>query len=180
MARLQGPHRDHAGGGAARHRVLGSRGATWFKFQNYVTREMLAAGIDEAHARGLRVTGHLCSVTFTEAAALGLDALQHGFITNSDYVPNKQPDVCPPENMSIQADVDVHDAAVQQSIREIVAGGSAVVSTLGVYETVVPAGPGLTPADSSYSIPRCAGRLRRTTPPCRKVPSPSPRDSSKR
>ena len=116
----------------------GAEGATWFKFQNYVTREMLAAGIDEAHARGLRVTGHLCSVTFTEAAALGLDALQHGFITNSDYVPNKQPDVCPPENMSIQADVDVHDAAVQQSIREIVAGGSAVVSTLGVYETVVP------------------------------------------
>ena len=116
----------------------GAEGATWFKFQGNVTREMLAAGIDEAHARGLRVTGHLCSVTFTEAAALGLDALQHGFITNSDYVPNKQPDVCPPENMRIQADVDVHDAAVGQSIREIVAGGSAVVSTLGVYETFVP------------------------------------------
>ena len=116
----------------------GAEGATWFKFQGNVTREMLAAGIDEAHARGLRVTGHLCSVTFTEAAALGVDALQHGFITNSDYVPNKQPDVCPPENMRIQADVDVHDAAVGQSIREIVDGGSAVVSTLGVYETFVP------------------------------------------
>lgn len=115
-----------------------AEGATWFKFQGSVTREVLAAAIREAHARGARVTGHLCSVTFTEAAALGLDALQHGFITNSDYVPDKQPNVCPSENMRVQADVDVGDAAVQASIRAIVAAGSAVVSTLGVYETFVP------------------------------------------
>jgi enamidase len=92
----------------------------------------------EAHARGLRVTGHLCSVTFTEAAALGIDALQHGFITNSDYVPGKRPDVCPPENMRAQADVDVDSPAVHASIRSIVAGKAAVVSTLSAYETFVP------------------------------------------
>ena len=115
-----------------------SEGATWFKFQGGVTREVLKAGIDEAHARGLRVTGHLCSVTFTEAAALGIDALQHGFITNSDYVAGKAPDVCPPENMRMQADVDVASAAVQDSIRVIVRSGAAVVSTLGVYETFMP------------------------------------------
>jgi imidazolonepropionase-like amidohydrolase len=115
-----------------------AEGATWFKFQGRVTREVLRAGIEEAHARGLRVTGHLCSVTFTEAAALGIDALQHGFITNSDYVPSKRPDECPPENMRIQADVDVDSAPVQASIRAIVAGKAAVVSTLGVYETFVP------------------------------------------
>jgi hypothetical protein len=72
---------------------------------------VLRAAIQEAHSRGLRVTGHLCSITFTEAAALGIDALQHGFITNSDYVPGKQPDVCPAENMRIQADVDVDSPA---------------------------------------------------------------------
>lgn len=115
-----------------------SEGATWFKFLGNVTRAVLRAGIQEAHARGLRVTGHLCSVTFTEAAALGLDALQHGFITNSDYVPNKQPDACPPENMRIQADVDANSPAVQASIRSIVANKAAVVSTLGVYETFMP------------------------------------------
>jgi imidazolonepropionase-like amidohydrolase len=82
----------------------------------------------------MRVTGHLC-VTFTEAAALGIDALQHGFITNSDYVPNKEPDVCPPENMRAQADVDVASVAVEESIRTIVKHNAAVVSTLGVYET---------------------------------------------
>ncbi|HEX9164695.1 MAG TPA: amidohydrolase family protein [Gemmatimonadales bacterium] len=113
-------------------------GATWFKVQGDVTRDMLGAIIEAAHARGARVTGHLCSVTFTEASRLGIDALQHGFITNSDYVPGKEPDRCPPENMRIQADVDVGSDAVQASIREIVSGGAAVVSTLAVYESFVP------------------------------------------
>jgi imidazolonepropionase-like amidohydrolase len=115
-----------------------TEGATWFKFLGGETRAELAAGIKEAHARGLKVTGHLCSVTFTEAAALGIDLLQHGFITNSDYVPDKKPDVCPPDNMRAQERVDVSSAAVQASIREIVSHGTASVSTLGVYETFVP------------------------------------------
>lgn len=115
-----------------------AEGATWFKFMGTGTRDLLGALIQEAHARGLRVSGHLCSVTFTEAAALGIDALQHGFITNSDYVAGKQADVCPAENMRIQADVDVESVAVQRSIEAIVASGAAVVSTLGVYETFNP------------------------------------------
>lgn len=115
-----------------------AEGATWFKFLGTVSREVLGAGIQEAHARGLKVTGHLCSVSFTEAAALGIDLLQHGFITNSDHVVGKQPDRCPPENMRVQADVDVAGAEVQASIRAIVASGAAVVSTLGVYETFMP------------------------------------------
>ncbi len=115
-----------------------AEGATWIKVLGTVSREVLRASIEEAHARGLRVTGHLCSVTFTEAAAMGIDALQHGFITNSDYVPGKRPDICPPENMRAQADVDVDSPAVQASIRSIVASRAAVVSTLGVYETFMP------------------------------------------
>ena len=113
-------------------------GATWFKFLGSETRDVLGAAIKAAHARGLKVTGHLCSVTFTEAAALGIDLLQHGFITNSEYVAGKVPDRCPPENMRAQADVDVASPAVQASIKRIVAAKTAVVSTLGVYETFMP------------------------------------------
>ncbi len=112
-------------------------GATWFKVIDGPS-DVLRAVVEAAHARGLRVSGHLCSVTFTEAAAIGIDALQHGFITNSDYVRGKQPDVCPAENMRVQADVDVASSEVTESIRRIVASGTAVVSTLGVYETFVP------------------------------------------
>ena len=131
----------------------GSEGATWFKFLGGPTREVLGAAIKAAHARGLRVTGHLCSVTFTEAADMGIDLLQHGFITNSDYVPNKKPDVCPPENMKIQADIDVASPAVQQSIRHIASRGTAVASTLAVYETFMPTRARLDSAQMEFYDP---------------------------
>jgi imidazolonepropionase-like amidohydrolase len=125
---------------AARRAVAywAGEGATWVKFLGRVTREVLQAGIQEARSRGVRVTGHLCSVTFTEAAAMGIDLLQHGFITNSEYVPGKQPDECPAQNQQAQADVDVASPAVQASIRAIVQGKAAVASTLAAYETFIP------------------------------------------
>jgi imidazolonepropionase-like amidohydrolase len=128
---------------AARRAVAywSAEGATWIKFLGRVTREVLRAAIEEAHARGIRVTGHLCSVTFTEAAALGIDLLQHGLITNSDYVPGKQPDICPPENMRIQAEIDVDSPEVQSTIRTIVQNGAAVASTLAAYESFTPDHP---------------------------------------
>ncbi len=126
-------------------RYWAGEGATWMKFLSSPTREVLAAAVDEAHRLGLKITGHLCSVTFTEASDLGVDALQHGYITNSDYVPGKVPDVCPPQNMRVQADVDVDTPEMRESIRRIVAGGAAVVSTLGVYETFTPSRATLDP-----------------------------------
>ena len=128
---------------AARRAVAywSEEGATWIKFLGRETREVLRAAIEEAHARGLRVTAHLCSVTFTEAATLGIDLLQHGLITNSDYVPAKQPDSCPPENTRIQADVNVDSSEVQRTIRIIVQHGTAVASTLATYESFIPDRP---------------------------------------
>lgn len=148
---ITGPYLDGAASRSTNARALATpeeatrvidywakEGATWVKVQGTITRAMLASVIKAAHARGVKVTGHLCSVTFGEASALGLDALQHGFITASDYVPGKPPDVCPPENMHIQTHVDVTSDAVQQSIRAIAKRGTAVVSTLAVYESFSP------------------------------------------
>src|SRR3954471_24755981 len=53
-------------------------GATSFKAYMHVTRAMLGAAIDEAHKRGHKLTAHLCSVTYREAAELGIDDLEHG------------------------------------------------------------------------------------------------------
>ena len=139
-----------------------AEGATWFKFQGTVSRRVLRAGIEEAHARGLRVTGHLCSVTFSEAAADGIDALQHGFITNSDYIPNKKPDVCPPENMRAQADIDVASDAVQANIRAIARATTAVVSTLAVYETFVPDRARLDARGLEFLAPDVRAEVQRT------------------
>ena len=70
-------------------------GATSFKAYMAITRAELAAAIEAAHARGLKVTGHLCSVTYSEAADLGIDNLEHGFLAATDFVADKKPDVCP-------------------------------------------------------------------------------------
>ena len=49
-------------------------GATSFKAYMHITRAELSAAIDAAHKRGLKLTGHLCSITYREAAQLGIDA----------------------------------------------------------------------------------------------------------
>lgn len=113
-------------------------GATWLKASGSITRAVLGAAIDEAHKHGMGFTGHLCSVTFREAAALGIDNLEHGLITNSDYIANKQPDVCPPDNMRAQVEVDLDGEAVKATYRELIARNVVVTSTLSVYELFVP------------------------------------------
>jgi hypothetical protein len=70
------------------------RGVTSFKAYANITREELRAAIAEAHKRGLKVTGHLCSVTYDEAIELGIDNLEHGFSANTALDPDKVPDTC--------------------------------------------------------------------------------------
>lgn len=70
------------------------RGVTSFKAYAHITRAELGAAIAAAPARGLKVTGHLCSVTYPEAIALGIDNLEHGFSANTELDPDKQPDTC--------------------------------------------------------------------------------------
>ena len=59
---------------------LADRGVTSFKAYVTMRAPELKALIDAAHARGLRVTGHLCAVGFRDAAAMGIDNLEHGLI----------------------------------------------------------------------------------------------------
>ena len=124
------------------------QGATSYKAYMNITRAELGAAIEEAHKRGLKVTGHLCSVTFREAAALGIDDLEHGLLVDTDFVPDKKPDTCPAVNpalMQLAGKVDINGPEVQQTIRELVAHYVAVTSTLPVFEMFLPDRPPLQP-----------------------------------
>jgi len=127
----------------ARHFVeyWASMGAHSFKAYMHITRGELEAALMTAHARGLKITGHLCSVGFREAAALGIDNLEHGIVVDSEFNPNKQPDVCPPATAQDLARLDINSEPVQQTIRELVQHKVAVTSTLAVFENAPPLQP---------------------------------------
>jgi enamidase len=113
-------------------------GATSFKAYMHITRAELGAAVQEAHKRGLKITGHLCSVTFKEAAALGIDDLEHGFLVASDFVSDKKPDECPAGN-AVQrsfAALDVTGTAARDLIAELVRRRVAITSTLTIFETM--------------------------------------------
>lgn len=116
-------------------------GATWLKSYTNIRRAELKAAIDEAHKHGIKVTGHLCSVSFIEAVELGIDGLEHGLYANSDYVADKQPDVCPTSMVAAGAALPTNDPVVQRTFRALIDKGVPITSTLAVYELFVPGRP---------------------------------------
>lgn len=120
-------------------------GATSFKAYMHITRAELGAAIKAAHARGIKVTGHLCSVGFSEAADLEIDDLEHGLLVDQEFNPNKQPDVCPPDadNHPSMEKVEMKSEAVQAVIHKLVQHHVAMTSTLVIFETFAPNRPPL-------------------------------------
>ena len=116
-------------------------GATWLKAYTDIRRAELQAAIEEAHKQGIKVTGHLCSVSFTEAVELGIDNLEHGLFTNSDYVKDKQPDLCPTTMLAAGAALGPDHPEVQQTFTVMLARKVPMTSTLAVYELFVPNRP---------------------------------------
>ena len=118
------------------------QGATSFKAYMNITRAELAAAVDEAHKRGLKVTGHLCSIGFKEAADLGIDNLEHGWVVDTEFVPEKKPDQCPEANArATRVAQDIESAPVQDVIKYLVQKKVALTSTLPVFEATVPNSP---------------------------------------
>jgi imidazolonepropionase-like amidohydrolase len=118
-------------------------GVTSIKAYMSITSAELKAAIEHAHARGLKITGHLCSVGFREAAALGIDNLEHGIVVDTEFYADKKPDVCPAREAreDFAKNVDIDSAPVRAMIRDLVAHHVAVTSTLAVFETFVPNRP---------------------------------------
>src|ERR1700752_725192 len=109
-------------------------GATSFKAYMNISRAELRAAVEEAHKRGLKVTGPLCSIGYKEAAEIGIDNLEHGLFADSEFVPNKQPDQCPQGVSNSLRQLDLNGAAAQEMIRTLVAKNVAITSTLPVFE----------------------------------------------
>lgn len=122
-------------------RTWADEGAEWIKVYTQISPEIFKVVVDEAHRRGMKVTGHLCSISFTEAAELGIDNIEHGLRTNSDYDPSKRPGSCPATNYETLARLDMNDPRVAKTIRTMIDHGVPMTTT-AVNEQLAPRRPG--------------------------------------
>lgn len=146
---VTGPYLEGAGSWAVQmHQLTGPEDATktvnyWldegvdnFKAYMFITPAELSAAIAAAHKRGAKVTGHLCSIGFREAADLGIDDLEHGLFVDTEFFPWKKPDECKttPQDPAFLATLDVNSGPLHDMILYLVQKHVAVTSTLPVFE----------------------------------------------
>ena len=112
-----------------------SKGCTSFKVYNNITKEDLKAVTTLAHKHNLKVTGHLCSITYREAAELGIDNLEHGFIPASDFVKGKKENACPIAGVipSLK-NLDVNSDEMKKLTTFLIEKKVTLTSTLPVFE----------------------------------------------
>jgi cytosine/adenosine deaminase-related metal-dependent hydrolase len=122
-----------------------AEGMTSYKAYMNITREELGVAIQAAHAHQMKLTGHLCSVTWPEAIALGIDDFEHGPVfADTEFAPDKKSDVCPASGGAMAwIPLDVNGPQVQGLIQNLVSHHVAVTSTLPVFECGVPGRPKL-------------------------------------
>ncbi|MGZ8283491.1 MAG: amidohydrolase family protein, partial [Allosphingosinicella sp.] len=115
-----------------------TEGATSFKLYQHANREEVAATVRAAHARNLRVTGHLCATSYREAAEAGIDNLEHGFVAATDFVASRAPDACPsfPASLAALGALDPRGPEIGALIDTLVRHEVALTSTQSVFETV--------------------------------------------
>ncbi|MGO4212308.1 amidohydrolase, partial [Terriglobus sp. YAF25] len=148
-----------------------SQGANNFKAYMHITRAELQAAIETAHALHLKVTGHLCSVSYPEAAELGIDNLEHGFFVNTQLDPEKKLDTCSRETgAATLAKMTPESPEAAELIKLLVAHHVAITSTLPVFEAGLPGKPALRPKALATLTPQALeaylyGRDRRSTAP---------------
>ena len=145
---VTGPYLEGAGSWALQlHQLTGPEDAVrtvnyWldegvndFKAYMFITYDELAAAITAAHKRGAKVTGHLCTIGFREAAALGIDDLEHGLFVDSEFIPGRKPGECKDEeDPALMAKLDINSGPVHEMIVDLVQKHVAITSTLPVFE----------------------------------------------
>lgn len=137
-------------------RYWASAGATSYKGYMSLTRAQLGAIVDEAHKLKRKVTAHLCGVTYREAADLGIDNLEHGFLAATDFVADKKADECP-NPLAARGSLEMlplDDPAMAALQRHLIERKVALTSTLTVFETFTPGRPIAPPEALDLLVPQ--------------------------
>ena len=110
---------------------------TWLKAYRHIAPADLQLLINIAHEYGAKVTGHLCTVTYKEAAAMGIDAIEHGFIHSYDHAEGKEAGKCS-GSRDFRSNLPLDSEAIREVHQTLIEHGVALTSTLAIFEAQVP------------------------------------------
>jgi len=110
------------------------QGFTSFKGYMNIDMPTLKAAIDAVHKRKLKITAHLCAVTYREAAEMGIDQLEHGFFASTDFVKDKTENQCPSNADESIANLNVESDSVKSLLKFLIDKKTIITSTLAVFE----------------------------------------------
>ena len=128
-------------------------GFTSFKGYMFIDKPTLKAAIDAVHKRKLKITAHLCAVTYREAAEMGIDQLEHGFLVSSDFVKDKIENQCPDNVDESIANLNVDSDSVKSLLQFLVEKRTIITSTLAVLEGSITTQPAPSAELLSYFSP---------------------------
>lgn len=113
------------------------KGVRWFKVYRNTTPSDLEIIIKEAHKQNAKVTGHLCSITFEQATNLGIDGIEHGLNSTSDFRKNKTFGICD-GSREYMDELDIKSEEVRRLQQLMINNNVFLTSTLAIYESSVP------------------------------------------
>lgn len=109
------------------------RGATGVKAFMDLPLDHLSAAIEEAHRAEIKVASHLCVVSVEDAAKAGVDSIEHGLTSYSDFLETPPIDECPSSADRLEA-LDriggTSSTEVKRLINLLIENEVAVTSTL--------------------------------------------------
>lgn len=113
------------------------KGVKWFKVYRNTNPDDLAIIIEEAHKQSAKVTGHLCSITFEQATNLGIDGIEHGFNTASDFRSKKTYGICNGSREYIDT-LEIDSDEVKKLQKLMIDNEVYLTSTLAIFESSIP------------------------------------------
>ncbi len=113
-------------------------GVDYVKVYAAMPPDLIAVAIDEAHANGLDVVGHLQRTTWTEAALLGIDHITHGAPWSGAYLSDSVRAGYRgtlKDRMTWLEHIDLEGEAIREMIAALADSGVTVDPTLIAYHT---------------------------------------------
>ncbi|WP_203293523.1 amidohydrolase family protein [Luteirhabdus pelagi] len=112
-------------------------GVKWFKVYRNTNPDDLKTIIEVAHKNKAKVRGHLCSVTFEEATRLGIDGIEHGLNSTSDFRTHKAYGQCNGGREYID-ELIINHPNVKRLQQIMIDNKVFLTSTLSIYEASIP------------------------------------------